>query len=680
MKCKSTGILIGIAFFLSCFGNNLKAQEKEISAYFPEIEILASNNPAEGYFFMGSKGLTAPNASHYITIIDNYGTPVFFRKMNKATSSIRLLNDGRIAYLNGVPRKIYILNDKLEVENLIAIEGFQPNGHDWDVAENGNILLMGEAKSTIDMSQLVDGGNPEAEVLDLIIQEFDTELNLIYTWNSADHFNILDGNENSQYLDFTENQIDYVHANGLSVDSDTSFLISCRHMDEITKVDRRNGEIIWRLGGKKNQFLFVNDDLRFTHQHSIRALENGHILLYDNGNLHNPQMSSSVEYAIDERSKTATLVNRFYRNPVVYSNHQGTTQRIDNGNTLINWGPYWPSISEFHPDGSLALDWDFTKHSFSPRVEKYKWETKVFETNSSNLEFDIWEGDSLTQKVWIKNNTSDSLLITTLETRTSSFGIINKLPFKIASNDSVELVVWYHPVDVETGFIKDVLTVASDDTNQRVARQIKVSGRKQDNNSPTAKLVMPNEEVLLNAQIKILFNEAVTAGITRELIYNNIDSFIVFKKQNRYGENVTFNAVISSDKKEITIIPETKLQELTLYYIALKSGITDYSENPLLNFEDSFTTVLTSSSILHRNEEIKIFPNPTSQKLNLEFKSHEGDLIYEIYSSTGILLEKRKLTVASGINEIDVQKLETGIYFLVLDFENRKETRKFVKL
>ena len=92
---------------------------------------------------------------------------------------------------------------------------------------------------------------------------------------------------------------------------------------------------------------------------------------------------------------------------------------------------------------------------------------------------------------------------------------------------------------------------------------------------PTAKLATPNEEILLNAQIKILFNEAVTAGITHELIYNNIDSFIVFKKQNRNGENVAFNAVISSDKKEITIIPETKLQESTVYYIALKIGITE---------------------------------------------------------------------------------------------------------
>ena len=436
------------------------SQNETINDFFPKFEYIESNGPAEGYFFMGSKGLTANNASHYITIIDNYGTPVFFRKMNKATSSFRLLDDGRIAYLNGVPRKFYILNEMLEVTETLSVEGYKPNGHDWDVSENGNILLMGEIKSTVDMSLLVSGGNPQAEVLDLIVQEFDKNLNLLYTWNSADHFEITDGNENSSYLDYTESQIDYVHANGISIDSDTSFLISCRHMEEITKVDRRTGDIIWRLGGKNNQFQFINDDLHFSHQHSIRALDNGNILLYDNGNLRIPQLSSAVEYAIDEDNKTATLIKRQYRNPAVYSNHQGTTQRIHNGNTILNWGPYWPSFTEFHPDGTPALEWDFTKHSFCPRIEKFKWQTKVFETSLDSIDFGLWESDTLLQKVWVKNNISGELSINKVEKRTDFFNVKNELPLIISPNDSVELEIWFNPESSETGYINDVLTIA----------------------------------------------------------------------------------------------------------------------------------------------------------------------------------------------------------------------------
>ena len=36
-------------------------------------------------------------------------------------------------------------------------------------------------------------------------------------------------------------------------------MISSRHLNEITKISRTTGDIIWRFGGKNNQFTFVND-------------------------------------------------------------------------------------------------------------------------------------------------------------------------------------------------------------------------------------------------------------------------------------------------------------------------------------------------------------------------------------------------------------------------------------
>jgi arylsulfate sulfotransferase len=61
------------------------------------------------------------------------------------------------------------------------------------------------------------------------------------------------------------------------------FLVSCRHLDEITKIHRTTGEIIWRFGGSQNEFNFIND-YPFTHQHSIRSLGNNRYILFDNGN------------------------------------------------------------------------------------------------------------------------------------------------------------------------------------------------------------------------------------------------------------------------------------------------------------------------------------------------------------------------------------------------------------
>jgi len=673
--------IIGVMIFVAVLKEySSSAQSNSVKDFFPEIKIIESAGPSDGYFFMGSKGLTAEEASHYIAVIDNYGTPVFFRKMNKPTSSFRLLEDGRMAYLNGVPRKLYFLNKMLEVDEVISIEGFKPNGHDWDVSKDGNILLMGQSKSIVDMSQIVEGGNSEAEVLDLVVQEFDKDLNLIYSWNSADHFEITDGDENSSYLDFTEKQIDYVHANGISIDSDTSFLISCRHMNEITKVNRRTGNIIWRLGGKKNEFQFIGDDLRFSHQHSIRSLKNGHILLFDNGNFRSPLFSSAVEYSIDEKNRTATLIKRYSRFSNVYSNHQGATQRVHNGNTIINWGPYWPSLTEFHEDGTTALEWDFTKHSFCPRIEKYKWQTQIFETNLDSINFGNWESDTLVQTVWVKNNTSSELIINTIETRTEFFNVKNKLPIAIGALDSTQVEVWFNPKKSETGYCKDVLTLASDTETERIARQIKVTGQKHENSSPVASILNNDNLFPVDGLIKIHLSEPVKSSNGVELNCNTIDNYIIFKKQDSDGEIIDFNATISTNKDLITIYPDDLLEEESIYFLALKNGLTDYSENYLLPFETVFNTVITGTSEnILEDMELRIFPNPVSSVLKIEVKGEIQDYSIKIYNTSGILLKESFLTIANSANEIDISNVPNGMYLIVINKNGATITKKIIK-
>ena len=58
------------------------------------------------------------------------------------------------------------------------------------------------------------------------------------------------------------------------------FLISSRNLDEITKIHRITGDIIWRWGGSQNEFNFIND-YPFTGQHTIRSLGNNRYLLFD---------------------------------------------------------------------------------------------------------------------------------------------------------------------------------------------------------------------------------------------------------------------------------------------------------------------------------------------------------------------------------------------------------------
>jgi hypothetical protein len=144
-------------------------------------------------------------------------------------------------------------------------------------------------------------------------------------------------------------------------------------MDEITKINRQTGDIIWRLGGENNQFTFTNDPIRFSYQHGIRRLTNGNIILYDNGNYHTPPFSRAIEYSLDEVNMKATLKWQYRNNPDIYALAMGFAQRLENNNTLISWGFHGTTLTEVKYDGTKVLQMSLPQGVVTYRAFKYKW-------------------------------------------------------------------------------------------------------------------------------------------------------------------------------------------------------------------------------------------------------------------------------------------------------------------
>ena len=146
------------------------------------------------------------------------------------------------------------------------------------------------------------------------------------------------------------------HGNAIDLDRDGHVLVSFRNSDQIMKINAQTGAIIWRLGGKKNEFTFNNDSFNgFSHQHGIRRLANGNVIFFDNGNLHSPPTSRAVEYRLDEQAKTATLVWEYRHEPALYGFALGFAQRLANGNSLICYG-IAQRIIEVDPAGNKVWD------------------------------------------------------------------------------------------------------------------------------------------------------------------------------------------------------------------------------------------------------------------------------------------------------------------------------------
>ncbi len=177
--------------------------------------------------------------------------------------------------------------------------------------------------------------------------------NFSLLWNTFEHLEVTEGGAD---IDLQAADLNPWHGNAIDIDHDGHLLVSFRNSDQIVKVNAQTGEIIWRLGGKKSSFTFVNDPFNgFSHQHGIRRLANGNVILFDNGNLHSPPTSRAVEYHLDEPAKTATLVWEYRHEPSLYSFALGFAQRLSNGNTLICFGTA-QRIIEVDPAGMKVWD------------------------------------------------------------------------------------------------------------------------------------------------------------------------------------------------------------------------------------------------------------------------------------------------------------------------------------
>jgi hypothetical protein len=661
-----------------------------IEPYLPPVDVIESNGPEPGYFFISSRVLNTPDAYHFVAIIDNYGTPVYYKRNYLGNGGFRLQKNGYLTFRpNWQGFGYFVLDSSYNRIDTLYMLGYEANQHDFKISEDGHALFIGNYYRDVDMSQIVEGGDPDARAIEAIIQEFDSAGNLVLEWRSWEHFDILDANEAA--VNLKSSLIDYVHPNGIEFDSDTSILLSSRHLDEITKIDRRTGEIIWRLGGKKNQFGFINDTIGFSTQHSITKLENGHILLFDNGNYNAPRFSSAVEYAINEDSMEVTLIKRYRPYFDVFASFGCNTQKLKGGNILLGLGETSPSLIELRPDNSVALILDFSDYASSLLITKKPWKTNLFTANTDTIIFPKYEYMTYYYQLKLSNKSDRPLEITGYSTHTESFYIDEDFPFTIPPLADTIIDVAFNPLD--EGYITDLLTINSDIVSdtliQRVAQQVYLSGTSDDFNPPLAD-ISPSDEggVPLDAKIFIEFNEPVRYVDNSEIDYTNIKTLLTFKKSDSQGEDVDFIVTVSTDKKLITLKPVLSLEEEQVYFVAIAKGLEDYSDNPADSVSASFTTgdiepprvqiypADGSAGIPTILEATVIFDEPVRLTDNREIDNTNADSVITLKESAGQMSHVPfDATINTGKTEITIVpdselKPYTGYNIIIRDVED----------
>lgn len=344
-------------------------------------KVTALNNPSPGYlkfYWLAYKDFS---------LWDNYGKEQYVDSTNRNFKLINyeLLNNG-LWIAAGNPyltiHKYYLLNQNQEIVDSIPLStAYMHDFHDVLLLSNGHYLVLYMNNQIVDMSKIIEGGNPNAVVLNSILVETDRTGTVYWTWNALDHMDVTDITSG---MDLRSAVIDFPHANSFCEDTDGNIIVSFRYADEISKIDKETGEFIWRLGGSlcaNNQFTFTNDNVNgftgFTHQHSVTLLPNGNLLVYDNGNKKEPRYSRAVEYSIDVDGREATKVWEYRYTPDIFVGTMGSAFRLPNGNTLISWGQN--RITEVTNDKQIAFEmvWQPDDEELAGVYRAFRYVTKL---------------------------------------------------------------------------------------------------------------------------------------------------------------------------------------------------------------------------------------------------------------------------------------------------------------
>jgi len=429
----------------------------------PTITIDFLNNPSPGYIFMATWDRNVPSLyGNFIFILDSVGHIIDSVRVNGAPFDFQVQPNGLLSYALGdftinrpLPgqdlRQIVLDSTFAFVDSFKTKNGYTTDFHEFLMLPNGHVMMMSYHSIIFDMSTIWPGGQTNCELVINIIQEQDTDKNVVFEWRNIDHIPITDSD-----LDLTAGRVNYGTLNAFEIDDDGNILASFRNHSEIMKINRATGEIMWRMGSPRGEFTFIgehdeNAPYYYARQHDIRRLPNGNISLFDNGQFHVPPYSRGVEYALDEDTKVATLVSEFtYPNGNIFCATAGNAQKLSNGGWFIGYGVPNPQFVkrnavEYHPDESIALELSLPTNILAYRIYKFPWKELV---QKPSVQIDeVLEGNT-----YVFNSSTDTTGVTIKYIQLTAIlynsVIVTRLPYAPVQAEFTERVLMVYPVSI----------------------------------------------------------------------------------------------------------------------------------------------------------------------------------------------------------------------------------------
>ena len=193
---------------------------------------------------------------------------------------------------------------------------------------------------------------PDGVGADVVIEYDRSSGENVWEWSICEHYTP------------HENLEDWSHLNTIEpFPGENALLLSSRVQHAMFKVNMDTEEVVWRLGAR-GDFEMSQED-RFYNQHAPEILENGNILVFDNGNDGDRRYSRAIEiqYTDTGDSWEAEVVWEYTPSPHIFCFSWGDADEQPNGNRLISFGVEFPADGDSHlievtSDSPAEVVWD----------------------------------------------------------------------------------------------------------------------------------------------------------------------------------------------------------------------------------------------------------------------------------------------------------------------------------
>lgn len=230
--------------------------------------------------------------------------------------------------------------------------------HDFEIMPDGGVAYVRWSKAPSWFASGVRGGMaspfPGVWTNELVVVNRDKQI--VWSWSPEEHMSP------SRFVlspliprhDWAHiNSVRYIEKNPLT--GTPAFMMSARHLNLVFIVDAESGRIIWE-----------SPSTMFATQHDATFLEDGRILVFDNGLFRNVPIPFFVSRAaeVDLKTNAITWMYPSEQAPATEraqfaSSIMGSAQRLPNGNTLITESTA-NNVIEVTPQGEVV--WSYTEY------------------------------------------------------------------------------------------------------------------------------------------------------------------------------------------------------------------------------------------------------------------------------------------------------------------------------